>query len=101
MTASTGRAGTGAHGQLLIGASLVYAFIVGIGVLTCRASAWTLRIMSELDRSRTAHARLPVAEERLRFARDLHDVLGRNLSLIAVQSELAAQLARRGETPAP
>ena len=56
--------------------------------------------MSELDRSRTAHARLAVAEERLRFARDLHDVLGRNLSLIAVQSELAAELARRGDQDA-
>ena len=56
--------------------------------------------MWELDRSRTAHARLSVAEERLRFARDLHDVLGRNLSLIAVQSELAAELARRGDQDA-
>jgi two-component system, NarL family, sensor histidine kinase DesK len=100
LTASAGWAGSGAHGHLLIGASLVYTFIVGIGVLTCRGSAWTLRIMSELDRSRTAHARLSVAEERLRFARDLHDVLGRNLSLIAVQSELAAQLARRGDQDA-
>ena len=100
LTASVGRAGAGADGRLLIGASLVYAFFVGIGVLTCRGSAWTLRIMSELDRSRTAHARLAVAEERLRFARDLHDVLGRNLSLIAVQSELAAELARRGDQDA-
>jgi two-component system, NarL family, sensor histidine kinase DesK len=33
----------------------------------------------------------------LRFARDLHDVLGRNLALIAVNSELAAQLVRRGQ----
>ena len=98
LTASVGRAG--ADGRLLIGASLLYAFIVGVGVLTCRASAWTLRIMSELDRSRTAHARLSVAEERLRFSRDLHDVLGRNLSLIAVQSELAAELARRGDQDA-
>src|SRR5580693_9670030 len=100
LTASVGRAGAGAYGLPLIGASLFYAFIVGVGVLTCRASAWTLRIMSELDRSRTAHARLAVAEERLRFARDLHDVLGRNLSLIAVQSELAAELARRGDQDA-
>ncbi len=100
LTASVGRAGAGADGRLLIGASLVYAFFVGVGVLTCRGSAWTLRIMSELDRSRTVHARLSVAEERLRFARDLHDVLGRNLSLIAVQSELAAQLARRGDQDA-
>jgi two-component system, NarL family, sensor histidine kinase DesK len=100
LTASVGRAGTGAHGQLLIAASLLYAFFVGVVVVTCRGSAWTLRIMSELDRSRTVHARLAVAEERLRFARDLHDVLGRNLSLIAVRSELAAQLARRGDQDA-
>ena len=102
LTASAGLAGTGAQGQLLIVVSLFYAFIVGVGVgvLTCRVSAWTLRIMSELDRSRTAYARLSVAEERLRFARDLRDVLGRNLSLIAVQSELAAELARRGDQDA-
>ena len=100
LTASAGRAGAGPHGDFLVAAALVYAFIVGVGVLTCRSSASTLRIMSELDRSRTAHARLSVAEERLRFARDLHDVLGRNLSLIAVQSELAAELARRGDQDA-
>src|SRR5579863_8712358 len=100
LTASIGRAGPGAHGDLLIVVSLQYTFVVGIVVLTCRASAWGLRIMSELDRSRTAHARLSVAEERLRFARDLHDVLGRNLSLIAVQSQLAAQLARQGDQDA-
>ena len=69
-------------------------------MLIGRVSPGQLRIMWELDRSRTAHARLSVAEERLRFARDLHDVLGRNLSLIAVQSELAAELARRGDQDA-
>ena len=100
LTASVGRASAGPHGDFLVAAALVYAFIVGVGVLTCRSSASTLRIMSELDRSRTEHARLSVAEERLRFARDLHDVLGRNLSLIAVQSELAAELARRGDQDA-
>jgi two-component system, NarL family, sensor histidine kinase DesK len=88
----------GAHGHAIVGAFLVYAFVIGgVGALTGRASAWTLRVMWELDRSRTAHARLSVAEERLRFARDLHDLLGRNLSLIAVTSELAAQLARQGD----
>jgi hypothetical protein len=57
LNAIVGRAGPGAHGQLLIVASPFYAFIVGVGVLTCRVSAWTLRLMSELDRSGTAHAR--------------------------------------------
>jgi two-component system, NarL family, sensor histidine kinase DesK len=95
ITVSAG--GAGAHGHAIVGAFLVYALgIGGVAALTGRASAWTLRVMWELDRSRTAHARLSVAEERLRFARDLHDLLGRNLSLIAVTSELAAQLARRG-----
>jgi two-component system sensor histidine kinase DesK len=45
-------------------------------------------------------ARLAVAEERLRFARDLHDVMGRNLSTIAVKGQLAAELVRRGRAEA-
>ncbi|MFF7299263.1 histidine kinase [Streptomyces sp. NPDC008265] len=75
----------------------------GVGVLlgglffgaTCGFSAWLLRTVYELDRSREVQARLAVAEERLRFGRDLHDVMGRNLAVIALKSELAVQLARR------
>ncbi|HEY6277290.1 MAG TPA: histidine kinase [Streptosporangiaceae bacterium] len=96
-SASTG--GAGSSGPAFVG-GFFYVLYIGAAVLTCRVSAWTLRVMWELDRSRTVHARLSVAEERLRFARDLHDVLGRNLSLIAVKSELAAQLARRGNEEA-
>lgn len=64
-------------------------------VSTFRPSVWMLEVMWELDRSQQVQARLAVAEERLRFARDLHDTLGRNLSVVAVKSQLAAQLARR------
>jgi two-component system sensor histidine kinase DesK len=46
----------------------------------------------ELRRAREEKARLAVAEERLRFARDLHDLLGHSLSLIALKSELAGRL---------
>ncbi|MBU7597483.1 sensor histidine kinase [Streptomyces sp. P38-E01] len=60
-----------------------------------RASGWILAAVMELDEARHAQARLAVAEERLRFGRDLHDVLGRNLSVIALKSELAVQLAQR------
>jgi two-component system sensor histidine kinase DesK len=60
--------------------------------LTYRSSVWALGVLWELDQARDMQARLAVAEERLRFARDLHDVLGRNLTLMAVNSELAAQL---------
>lgn len=61
---------------------------------------WISRVVWELDRSRQTQAQLAVAEERLRFARDLHDVLGRNLSVIALKSELAARLARRATVDA-
>jgi len=93
-------AGAGASWHALAGGFMIYALFIGGFVVACRGSAWTLRIMWELDRSRAVQARLSVAEERLRFARDLHDVLGRNLSLIAVTSELAGQLARRGDEEA-
>lgn len=63
---------------------------------TSRFSVWLLAVVWELDGARDTQARLAVAEERLRFGRDLHDVLGRNLSVIALKSELAAQLALRG-----
>jgi two-component system, NarL family, sensor histidine kinase DesK len=39
-------------------------------------------------------ARLAVMTERLRIARDLHDLLGHNLSLIALKSELAGRLIK-------
>ena len=63
-----------------------YALVAGaLFVLTARTSLWMLDIVVQLDRGRTAQAALAVAEERLRFSRDVHDVLGRRLSAIAVQ----------------
>ncbi|KMO97253.1 sensor histidine kinase [Streptomyces roseus] len=67
----------------------------GLLVLACGFSAWLLKTVYELDRARELQAQLAVAEERLRFGRDLHDVMGRNLAVIALKSELAVQLARR------
>ncbi|MFI9360206.1 sensor histidine kinase [Kitasatospora sp. NPDC053057] len=67
---------------------------------SCRSFAWLTAIIWELDAAREAQSRLAVAEERLRFSRDLHDVMGRNLTTIALKSELAVQLARRGRPEA-
>jgi two-component system, NarL family, sensor histidine kinase DesK len=92
-----GTGGAARQGPAVIGA-IEYAFFLASIAPVYRVSAWSLRVMWELDRSRANQARLSVAEERLRFARDLHDVLGRNLSLIAIKSELAGELARRGES---
>jgi two-component system sensor histidine kinase DesK len=77
-----------------VGAGLLLA---GAFLLTGRISMWVLKIVTDLDVARQAQARLAVAEERLRFSRDVHDVLGRRLSTIAVQAELAATLAQRGD----
>jgi len=85
-------------GSMAVG--LFYAVVVGFVVGMDRISEWMLVLIWEIDASRTAQARLAVAEERLRFARDFHDVLGRNLTLIAVTSDLAAGLARRGDPEA-
>ncbi len=65
---------------------------------TNRLWVWMWRVAEEAHEGREAQARLAVAEERLRFARDLHDLVGHQLSAIAVKSELAVRLA--GETPA-
>ncbi|GGY23496.1 histidine kinase [Streptomyces xanthochromogenes] len=46
----------------------------------------------KLHRSRAELSRLAVADERLRFARDLHDVLGYSLSAISLKCELAYRL---------
>ncbi|WP_078886238.1 sensor histidine kinase [Streptomyces sp. MUSC 125] len=85
-------------GLLMTGA--VTAFGALLSLLACRCGAWTLAVLWEAERGREVEARLAVAEERLRFGRDLHDVLGRNLSVISLKSELAVQLARRGRPEA-
>lgn len=85
---------------LLLGslpAVLSSGILVIAAVLTARLSLWLAAMVRELDDAREALAQLAVAEERLRFARDLHDVTGRDLSVIAVKSELVAQLAERGD----
>jgi two-component system sensor histidine kinase DesK len=54
----------------------------------------------KLTRARDEIAQLTVNEERLRFARDLHDLLGQDLTLAVLKSELAARDLPE-DTPAP
>lgn len=75
-----------------VGAVLLAA---GLYTFVSAFSVWLLNSVYELDAARETRTRLAVAEERLRFGRDLHDVMGRNLAVIALKSELAVQLARR------
>ncbi|CAM5742738.1 hypothetical protein SALBM311S_05591 [Streptomyces alboniger] len=82
--------------------SMALMVLFGAGALAFSAvfSVWLLDAVYELDAARETRARLAVAEERLRFGRDLHDVVGRNLAVIALKGELAVQLARRGRAEA-
>ncbi|MBO0607725.1 sensor histidine kinase [Myceligenerans salitolerans] len=54
--------------------------------------AW--QVAERLDDARHLAGELAVADERLRFAGELHDVQGHHLQVIALKSELAARLAR-------
>ncbi|WP_232832143.1 sensor histidine kinase [Nocardiopsis sp. FIRDI 009] len=72
--------------------AVVYALVLGAGMLTC---LWLWEIVNDAVAGQRARARLAVTEERLRFSRDMHDLLGHSLSALAVKSELAARLAER------
>jgi two-component system, NarL family, sensor histidine kinase DesK len=54
---------------------------------------WLWWVIKDAHDGQEAKARLAIAEERLRFARDLHDLLGRSLSVITLKSELSAKLS--------
>jgi two-component system sensor histidine kinase DesK len=53
---------------------------------------WHIAI--ELDQARRDAAELGATRERLRFAEDLHDILGHALEVVSLKSELATRLGR-------
>ncbi|RKS06230.1 two-component system sensor histidine kinase DesK [Nocardiopsis sp. Huas11] len=59
------------------------------------ASIWLWDLTMDAVLGQRARAQLAVSEERLRFARDMHDLLGHSLSALAVKSELAGRLVER------
>jgi two-component system sensor histidine kinase DesK len=70
---------------------LVNDTIVGLSAV---AGCLLIAANQQLSLAREQIARLAVGEERLRFARDLHDLLGHSLSVIALKSELAGRLIK-------
>lgn len=94
LVASAGIAG-------LLGHSLAFAaFGLAVSaalVFAVQSTLWLMGVVTSLERARDSEAALAVARERLRFSQDVHDVMGRRLSTIAVQAALAATLAARGD----
>lgn len=61
----------------------------------CQALVWLLRLLWTAQAGKEAQTALAIAEERLRAGRELHDVLGHRLGIIALKAELAADLTLR------
>ncbi|RKN08388.1 histidine kinase [Streptomyces radicis] len=80
--------GDGALVPVLIAASLALT-VAGMSGLPL----WLWGLLVDARAGREAQARLAATEERLRFARDVHDLLGHSLSVIALKAELAARLS--------
>ena len=80
-------------------ASVAVALGVAAGLLFLLAVAELIRIRSqraaELDRSRAELLRWQVSDERLRMARDLHDIVAHNIAVINVQANTALHLMDR------
>ncbi|MFD6948798.1 two-component sensor histidine kinase [Nocardiopsis sp. TSRI0078] len=72
--------------------AIAWALVLAAGSL---ASLWLWDVTNDAVRGQAARAQLAVTEERLRFARDMHDLLGHSLSALAVKAELAGRLAER------
>jgi two-component system sensor histidine kinase DesK len=108
VAASTVRIGRIAVGLMVVagvGAAIAYvvinqdpgaAFVQGLSVTVIGTTVYSAvavrRTNRQLVAARHELARLAVADERARIARDLHDTLGHSLSVIALKSELAGRL---------
>ncbi len=89
--------GASAHG--VEQGSLEDGMLLGFATLMAGATSFLVQHLIELahrlHRLQDRLARSAVAEERLRFSRDLHDLLGHTLSVIVVKAEAARRLAER------
>ncbi|MEU5882161.1 histidine kinase [Spirillospora sp. NPDC047279] len=60
-------------------------------------TVWLFHVVQELREARAELARSAVGQERLRFARDLHDVLGHSLQAVALRAEVAERFVDRDQ----
>jgi signal transduction histidine kinase len=84
--------------------TLLLTLVVGLAGALVRTERGRLDALRQraasLERERDAAAREAAVEERLRIARDLHDLVGHGLSSLAVQSSTARLLLQKGDPTA-
>ncbi|MFD0903032.1 sensor histidine kinase [Actinomadura sediminis] len=68
---------------------------VPLGAFSGYVTVWLFHVVQELREARAELARSAVGEERQRFARDLHDVLGHSLQAVALRAEVAERFLDR------
>jgi two-component system, NarL family, sensor histidine kinase DesK len=73
-------------------AVLLPVLLVGVAMIGFRLQ---LQLMHELEQARETVAKLAANSERLRLARDMHDLTGQSLSMITLKSDLAAKRLSR------
>ncbi|HEY1624735.1 MAG TPA: sensor histidine kinase [Streptosporangiaceae bacterium] len=71
---------------------LLPVLLIGYAMVGMRIQ---FELMHELKQARETVAKLAASEERLRLARDMHDLTGQSLSTITLKSELAAKRLSR------
>jgi two-component system sensor histidine kinase DesK len=88
---------SGVVGSFVVHYHVTYQMIAAAVGATIIAMAglptWFANLLHQARAGREAQAELAVSEERLRFARDVHDLLGHRLTVIALKAELAGRLA--------
>ncbi|MGH3069316.1 MAG: sensor histidine kinase [Streptosporangiaceae bacterium] len=87
------------HGWTVDGAM---AFQIFVSAVAAWGVGQLIQRNAQLVVARNEITRLALADQRNRFARDLHDILGHSLTVVAVKAELAGRLAsldpQRAET---
>ena len=79
------------HGLIVLSAMALAAAVLGLNAQTRRAYLASLRDRAvRLERERDQQARLAVAAERSRIARELHDIVTHNLSVVVALADGAA-----------
>jgi signal transduction histidine kinase len=93
---------SGIWGSFTLGALVAACWVLGYALRTRRDYVAELRDRAaRLEAAEGERAARAVVDERLRIARELHDVIGHSISLIAVQSEAAARSARSNPDAVP
>ena len=91
-TAANNPLGRFSGGFMLIPANIAVALFAGIAIASRQAYVESARVQAA--RQAEAEAKRRVDEERLRIARELHDVVAHTMATITVQAAAASQLLR-------